>query len=251
MLGVIRQNTYHANMHPLQSEFYDFREREDELAASLIAKNIRRLLRRAPSLIEKKHEAIGLSESPQSFSSVNENWPLQVTSQNNENRLFHSDSSLSSNCSSMSSDSYASSSSLSPFSSRTSLSEANRKKSNKDERNVEVVLPNDMMNRMTRDIVRMAEKEPNGIRGCQLQIELQDYDSDFVVSVGKINCDPKIPQNCVLRVHLVSIPPPPEAHGSQILLNRLLGSSSYNLYIKPGYTIEKRKLEEKKANFRL
>ncbi|XP_076035025.1 protein charybde-like isoform X2 [Oratosquilla oratoria] len=105
-------------------------------------------------------------------------------------------------------------------------------------RSVSLLLPADFLNRLGRDVVRMAEGEKHGVRGCTLHIEYADGEER--VSVGKIKCDPHITSTTHLHLQLTRASTQPK---SVHPIFKILGQgSSTNIYISPGYLLEKRKM---------
>ncbi|XP_013772487.1 DNA damage-inducible transcript 4-like protein [Limulus polyphemus] len=52
----------------------------------------------------------------------------------------------------------------------------------------EVLIPSDLMLRIVRDILRMSEKEPCGLRGCVVYVNLEE--KSLCRRIGKVNYDP-------------------------------------------------------------
>ncbi|XP_076368773.1 DNA damage-inducible transcript 4-like protein isoform X1 [Tachypleus tridentatus] len=52
----------------------------------------------------------------------------------------------------------------------------------------EVLIPSDLILRIVHDILRMSEKEPCGIRGCVLYVNLEEKSTCH--RIGKVKCDP-------------------------------------------------------------
>jgi len=101
-----------------------------------------------------------------------------------------------------------------------------------------VFMAADFMPRMVRDILRMSEGETNGIRNCTLVLQYRDGTNKVVL--GKIVCDPKMEQTCIMHVKLARAPTPEEKENQPFSLFSLLGNNqSEDIYISPGYTIEK------------
>lgn len=107
---------------------------------------------------------------------------------------------------------------------------------------VSVFLPHDFVPRVVRDVIRMSEGETNGIRGCTLALEVRDGDAK--VSLGKIVCDPKIPNTCTVHVRMVRSSPPANTLVAHSFLNVI---PSDDIYISPGYTLEKTRRRSKEA----
>jgi len=101
-----------------------------------------------------------------------------------------------------------------------------------------VLMAADFMPRMVRDILRMSEGETNGIRNCTLV--LQYLDGFNKVNLGKIVCDPKMEQTCIMHVKLARAPTPEEENQTFSLFSLLGNKPSEDIYISPGYTIEKK-----------
>ncbi|CAL4140795.1 unnamed protein product [Meganyctiphanes norvegica] len=101
-----------------------------------------------------------------------------------------------------------------------------------------VLMAADFMPRMVRDIMRMSEGEANGIRSCTLV--LQYLDGFNKVVLGKIVCDPKMEQSCTMHVKLVRAQIPEEEIQNFSLFSLLGSKPSEDIYISPGYTIEKK-----------
>lgn len=101
-----------------------------------------------------------------------------------------------------------------------------------------VLMAADFMPRMVRDIMRMSEGETNGIRNCTLV--LQYLDGINKVVLGKIVCDPKMKQTCVMHVKLARAPAPEEENQYTSLFSLIGSNPSEDIYISPGYTIEKK-----------
>ncbi|KAK7079343.1 hypothetical protein SK128_013890 [Halocaridina rubra] len=107
---------------------------------------------------------------------------------------------------------------------------------------VSVFLPNDFVPRVVRDVIRMSEGELHGIRGCMLSLEVRDGSNK--VSLGRIVCDPKVPTTCLVHVSLARSQPPTNTIASHSLLGV---NSSGDIYISPGYTLEKTRRRPKKT----
>lgn len=107
---------------------------------------------------------------------------------------------------------------------------------------VSVFLPNDFVPRVVRDVIRMSEGESHGIRGCMLSLEVRDGNNR--VSLGKIVCDPKVPTTCTLHVSLARSTPPTNAMASHGFLSM---SHNEDIYISPGYTLEKTRRRMKRT----
>ncbi|XP_045595537.1 protein charybde [Procambarus clarkii] len=101
---------------------------------------------------------------------------------------------------------------------------------------VQVFLPQDFLERVVRDIVRMVEGEANGIRGCTLRVEI--WDGEKRVVIGNIVCDPKVASRYTLYVRLVRAPSPAT---QQSTLWFLSSNNNEAIYISPGYQLEKRR----------
>ncbi|XP_066966928.1 protein charybde-like [Macrobrachium rosenbergii] len=106
---------------------------------------------------------------------------------------------------------------------------------------VSVYLPHDFVPRVVRDVIRMSEGEAHGIRGCTLALEVRDGTNR--VSLGKIVCDPKVPTTCTLHVRMARASPPPQALSSNSFLNL---ATIEDIYISPGYTLEKTRRKQSK-----
>ncbi|KAK4313108.1 hypothetical protein Pmani_015534 [Petrolisthes manimaculis] len=94
-----------------------------------------------------------------------------------------------------------------------------------------VFLPEDFISRVVRDVVRMAEGEQHGIRGCTLVLEA--CEGNRSVMIGKIVCDPRLATDYTITLKITLAPPPPHH------THRLLSKGVEGIYIGPGYTIEK------------
>ena len=70
-----------------------------------------------------------------------------------------------------------------------------------------VVFPKDMVPRLVRDVVRMSEGEPHGIRGCTVVLKLEDFGGSDV-KLGRVVCDPNIQSSCTLHLKLTRVCPP-------------------------------------------
>ncbi|CAL4133333.1 unnamed protein product [Meganyctiphanes norvegica] len=103
---------------------------------------------------------------------------------------------------------------------------------------MKVLMAADFMPRMVRDIMRMSEGEAYGIRNCTLI--LQYLDGINKVVLGKIVCDPNMKQTCIMLVKLARAPTPDEEIQSFSLFSLLGTKPSEDIYISPGYTIERK-----------
>lgn len=102
---------------------------------------------------------------------------------------------------------------------------------------VSILLAADFLSRLARDVVRMTEGEPYGIRGCVLHIEYRD--GDEMVPIGRIKCDPRLPITSQLNLRLT------RDHSRTTPTNslfRFFGWGTENvIYISPGYLLEKKR----------
>lgn len=101
----------------------------------------------------------------------------------------------------------------------------------------EVLLPADLLPRVARDVVRMAENEPCGLRGCTLFI---NFENDQVCRrLGQIKCDPNTVSTFELFLTLKQDSSSWHSILPQFLKNLTRGRT---IMISPGFTLEKKKL---------
>jgi len=139
----------------------------------------------------------------------------------------------------------------------------------------EVLLPPDLLSRVARDITRMAETEPCGLRGCLilLNFDLKSNQSSSAArkelhssnsslnstsssgsngsngsdktdkptgrTIGRVRCDPSTVTTFELHLTLKEDPTPWYSRLPQILRNWTKGGT---IVVSPGYTIAKKKL---------
>jgi len=135
----------------------------------------------------------------------------------------------------------------------------------------EVLLPPDLLSRVARDITRMAETEPCGLRGCLILLnfdlksasssasrkELHSSNSSLNSTssngssgsdktdkpngrtIGRVRCDPSTVTTFELHLTLKEDPAPWYSRLPQILRNWTKGGT---IVVSPGYTIAKKKL---------
>jgi len=101
----------------------------------------------------------------------------------------------------------------------------------------EVLLPQNLMSKIVTDIIRMAENEPCGLRGCHLYLYFQDEDERK--AIGEIRCDSTTVSTFELSLTLkrdVSL-------WSSVLPNFLRNlTRSSTVVLSPGYLLKKNKL---------
>lgn len=105
----------------------------------------------------------------------------------------------------------------------------------------EVLIPSNLIDRIVRDILLMSEKEPCGIRGCAVYVNLEE--KHLCRRIGKVKCDPDtvatfeviltLKQDCSSWLSLRHLIPA-----------RLLKSIGRNspLVLSENYTLNKKKL---------
>lgn len=102
----------------------------------------------------------------------------------------------------------------------------------------EVLLPADLLPRIARDVLRMAENEPCGLRGCTLYINFETEQE--CRRIGTVKCDPNTVSTFELFLTL--------SQDSRSTWHSLLPQFLKNLtkggtiMISPGFTLEKKKL---------
>ncbi|XP_054269535.1 protein charybde-like isoform X2 [Macrosteles quadrilineatus] len=102
----------------------------------------------------------------------------------------------------------------------------------------EVLLPADLLPRVARDVLRMAENEPCGLRGCTLYVNFESEQE--CRKIGTVKCDPNTVSTFELFLTLrrdsrstwTSLIP-------QFIKNLTKGGT---IMISPGFTLEKKKL---------
>ncbi|XP_069699961.1 protein charybde-like isoform X2 [Periplaneta americana] len=101
----------------------------------------------------------------------------------------------------------------------------------------EVLLPADLLPRVARDVLRMAENEPCGLRGCTLFI---NFENDQVCKrIGMIKCDPRTVSTFELYLTLKQDSSSWHSLLPQFLKNLTRGGT---IMISQGFTLEKKKL---------
>jgi len=101
----------------------------------------------------------------------------------------------------------------------------------------EVLLPADLLPRIARDVLRMAENEPCGLRGCTLFI---NFENDHVCRrIGTIKCDPSTVSTFELFLTLKQDSSSWHSLLPQFLKNLTRGGT---IMISQGFTLEKKKL---------
>lgn len=101
----------------------------------------------------------------------------------------------------------------------------------------EVLLPSDLLPRIARDVIRMAENEPCGLRGCTLFISFEA--PDMLRKIGTIKCDPNTVSTFELYLTLKQDATSWHSLLPQFLKNLTRGGT---IMISPGFTLEKKKL---------
>ncbi|KAK6626633.1 hypothetical protein RUM43_003577 [Polyplax serrata] len=101
----------------------------------------------------------------------------------------------------------------------------------------EVLLPSDLLPRIARDVIRMAENEPCGLRGCTLFISFEA--SDVHRKISTIKCDPQTVSTFELYLTLKQDSSSWHSLLPQFLKNLTRGGT---IVISPGFTLEKKKL---------
>jgi len=101
----------------------------------------------------------------------------------------------------------------------------------------EVLLPTDLLPRIALDIIRMAESEPCGLRGCTLFINFEGPDT--FRRIGTIKCDPFTVSTFELHLTLKQDSSSWHSLLPQFLKNLTRGGT---IVISPGFTLEKKKL---------
>ncbi|XP_021925272.1 protein charybde-like isoform X3 [Zootermopsis nevadensis] len=101
----------------------------------------------------------------------------------------------------------------------------------------EVLLPADLLPHIARDVLRMAENEPCGLRGCTLFI---NFENDHVCRrIGTIKCDPSTVSTFELFLTLKQDSSSWHSLLPQFLKNLTRGGT---IMISQGFTLEKKKL---------
>ncbi|XP_034230325.1 protein charybde-like [Thrips palmi] len=101
----------------------------------------------------------------------------------------------------------------------------------------EVLLPADLLPRVARDVVRMAENEPCGLRGCTLFI---NFETEQVCRrLGQVKCDPNTVSTFELFLTLKQDSSSWHSILPQFLKNLTRGRT---IMLSPGFTLEKKKL---------
>ncbi|KAK4309332.1 hypothetical protein Pmani_019027 [Petrolisthes manimaculis] len=197
MLRVARPNTYKVAMPRLRSGFYDFAAAEDEAAGALLARHIVNMVHRA-----RKTKLITLAQA---------NAQYQANGQSNSPTTTRAGQGTQGG---------------------TGYVQRLQKLVPGAKTDMPVFLPEDFIFRVVRDIVRMTEGEPNGIRGCTLVLEVSE--GRHCVVLGTIMCDPRVTSTHTLTLRMVRIRP----NNSQL---RFLIRVPDAIYISPGYTLEKKR----------
>ncbi|KAK4309333.1 hypothetical protein Pmani_019028 [Petrolisthes manimaculis] len=201
MLRVARPNTYKADMPPLRSEFYDFVGPKDKAAGDILAKHILNMVHRA-----RKTKLVNLAQAnaqSQANTHVNNNSPtITRPAQGTQGG--------------------------------TGYVQRLQKLVPGAKTDMPVFLPEDFISRVVRDIIRMSEGEPKGIRACILVLEVSE--GRHRVTLGRIVCDPKVASTYTLKLRMVTAYP--ENVQSTF---RFLGKGSDAIYFSPAYTIEKKR----------
>lgn len=100
-----------------------------------------------------------------------------------------------------------------------------------------MLLPADLLPRIARDVLRMAENEPCGLRGCTLFI---NFENDHVCRrIGTIKCDPSTVSTFELFLTLKQDSSSWHSLLPQFLKNLTRGGT---IMISQGFTLEKKKL---------
>ncbi|PSN58152.1 hypothetical protein C0J52_01043 [Blattella germanica] len=101
----------------------------------------------------------------------------------------------------------------------------------------EVLLPADLLPRVARDVLSMAENEPCGLRGCTLFI---NFETDQMCRrIGTIKCDPNTVSTFELFLTLKQDSSSWHSLLPQFLKNLTKGGT---IMISQGFTLEKKKL---------
>ncbi|KAJ9591960.1 hypothetical protein L9F63_001472 [Diploptera punctata] len=101
----------------------------------------------------------------------------------------------------------------------------------------EVLLPSDLLPRVARDVLNMAENEPCGLRGCTLFI---NFETDQMCRrIGTIKCDPNTVSTFELSLTLKQDSSTWHSLLPQFLKNLTKGGT---IMISQGFTLEKKKL---------
>ncbi|KAL0274537.1 UNVERIFIED_CONTAM: hypothetical protein PYX00_002639 [Menopon gallinae] len=101
----------------------------------------------------------------------------------------------------------------------------------------EVLLPCDLLPRIARDVIRMAENEPCGLRGCTLFVSFEAH--DMLRKIGTIKCDPNTVSTFELYLTLKQDSSSWHSLLPQFLKNLTRGGT---VMISPGFLLEKKKL---------
>ncbi|XP_063243487.1 protein charybde-like isoform X2 [Bacillus rossius redtenbacheri] len=101
----------------------------------------------------------------------------------------------------------------------------------------EVLLPADLLPRVARDVLRMAENEPCGLRGCTLFLNFET--EQMCRRIGTVKCDPNTVSTFELFLTLKQDATSWHSLLPQFLKNLTRGGT---IVISPGFTLEKKKL---------
>jgi len=105
-----------------------------------------------------------------------------------------------------------------------------------------IMLPADMLHKITGEVVRMAESEPYGIKGVLINVHLEQADAkqrDKTVTLGKVESTSYVAATFIVNITLKE-----DASRWNTFKDLVLGSllGRKELYLSQGYKIEKQKL---------
>ncbi|KAF4518922.1 hypothetical protein B566_EDAN006760 [Ephemera danica] len=101
----------------------------------------------------------------------------------------------------------------------------------------EVLLPANLLPRIARDVLRLAENEPCGLRGCTLYIKFEG--DQECRRIGTVKCDPNTVSTFEVYLTLKQDSSPWHSLLPQFIKNLTRGGT---VVISQGYTLEKKKL---------
>ena len=110
---------------------------------------------------------------------------------------------------------------------------------------LDLFLPSNLLERISKDIIRMSVSEPCGLRGCSLHINLKHKNSSEVSEIGVVECD----WNTVstFELHLTLMEDKKRWYSLKDLIAPVLPgclneSHALEVFISPGFKLVKRKL---------
>lgn len=102
----------------------------------------------------------------------------------------------------------------------------------------EVLLPSNLLVRISRDVLRLAENEPCGLRGCTLFVNFEG--TQECRRIGTIKCDPNTVSTFEVYLTLKQDSSPWHNFLPRFIQNLTRGGGT--VVISQGYTLEKKKL---------